>query len=209
MIQKPKFTSELQRHDGIPFVIDDESLTRFKHLSNCSLLIDTDEYSIFENCVLSNVNFQQADLYKAEFTDVRFEKCDLSNSTFRDVVLHRCEFVECKMVGLNLQGATLTHISIIDCIASFVMLNEARLKEVTIETSLFDKSSFQGSSLKQVQLIETNLNQSYLAGTNLKGIDVSSCQLEGVIVNINELEGLIVSPTQALELSKLMGLVIK
>jgi len=209
MIQKPKFMTELQLHEGSTFILDDETLIRYQHLSNCSLRINTDDYIIFENCILSNINFQQADLFKAEFTDVRFEKCDLSNSTFKDAVLHRCEFVECKMIGLNLHSATLTHVSITDCIASFAMLNESRLKEVAIETSSFDKSSFQGSILKQVQLIETNLNQAYLAGTNFKGIDVSSCQLEGVIVNMNELEGLIVSPTQALELSKLMGLVIK
>ena len=43
----------------------------------------------------------------------------------------------------------------------------------------------------------------------MKGIDMTTCTLDGILVNLPDLRGMIVSPMQAMDLAKLLGLVVK
>ena len=45
--------------------------------------------------------------------------------------------------------------------------------------------------------------------TNLKNIDFRTCNIEGITVNKDDLNGLIVNDFQAIELSKLLGIIVK
>lgn len=45
--------------------------------------------------------------------------------------------------------------------------------------------------------------------TNLKGIDFSTCNIDGIVVDREDLKGVIVNQFQAVELSKLLGIIIK
>ena len=45
--------------------------------------------------------------------------------------------------------------------------------------------------------------------TNLKGIDFSTSNIDGIIIDKEDLKGLIVNQFQAVELSKLLGIVVK
>ena len=45
--------------------------------------------------------------------------------------------------------------------------------------------------------------------TNLKGIDFTTSNIEGIVVSIKDLKGAIVSEMQAIELAKLLGIIIK
>jgi len=48
-----------------------------------------------------------------------------------------------------------------------------------------------------------------LFNTSLNNIDFSSCEIQGIGVNIKDLKGLKVNDIQALELSKILGIIIK
>lgn len=45
--------------------------------------------------------------------------------------------------------------------------------------------------------------------TPMKGIDVRSCGTDGLIIDMQDLRGMIVTPLQAVELSRLLGVVIR
>ena len=45
--------------------------------------------------------------------------------------------------------------------------------------------------------------------TNLRGIDVSTCNIDGIVVDKEDLKGIIVNQFQAVELSKLLGIIVK
>ena len=63
--------------------------------------------------------------------------------------------------------------------------------------------------LKDVEFERTNLIASQLCRTNLNGIDLSSSDITGVAISQEYIKGLIVNEMQAVELSKLLGVVIK
>ena len=60
-----------------------------------------------------------------------------------------------------------------------------------------------------VKFIDTNLYKAQLFRTNLKDIDFRTCNIEGIIVGQEDLKGMIVNDFQAVELSKLLGIIIK
>ena len=58
---------------------------------------------------------------------------------------------------------------------------------------------FQYSNLIGIQLFKTSLS----------GIDFSTCDITGIVVLPQDLRGVIVDEYQAMELSKLLGIVVK
>ena len=59
--------------------------------------------------------------------------------------------------------------------------------------------SFQYSNLIGIQLYKTNLS----------GIDFTTCDITGIVVLPQDLRGIIVDEYQAMELSKLLGIIVK
>ena len=64
--------------------------------------------------------------------------------------------------------------------------------------------------MKRVGFDRCNLTRAELAGTKLKGIDLTSCKLEGIqLTGAPELRGAYVSSEQAIQLSALLGVILK
>ena len=70
-------------------------------------------------------------------------------------------------------------------------------------------SSISETKFKNVKFIENNLTNSQLFKTKLKEVDFTSCNIEGITVGLEDVKGMIVNDMQALELSKLLGIIIK
>ena len=67
----------------------------------------------------------------------------------------------------------------------------------------------ENAKLKNLKLEDTNLVGVNFFETNLKGIDFTTSNIEGIVVSIKDLKGAIVSEMQAIELAKLLGIIIK
>ena len=63
--------------------------------------------------------------------------------------------------------------------------------------------------LKNVNFQYSNLIGIQLYRTNLSGIDFTTCDITGIVVMPQDLKGVIVDEYQAMELSKLLGIVVK
>ena len=63
--------------------------------------------------------------------------------------------------------------------------------------------------LKEVTYKETSLIRAQFVETPLKNIDLSTSNIEGILIKIQELKGLIVNDRQAIQLSKILGIIIK
>lgn len=57
-------------------------------------------FMVFEECSLSNIDFQRADLSGARFIRCRIENCDFSRAT-----LHQADFEDCDLLENNFEGA--------------------------------------------------------------------------------------------------------
>ena len=78
-----------------------------------------------------------------------------------------------------------------------------------MENTNLQNASMNEVTWKDIAFLECNFNKAELVRTKLKGIDFSTCEFSGVTVNIPDLKGVIVNEFQALELSKLLGIIIK
>lgn len=85
----------------------------------------------------------------------------------------------------------------------------SRLKQVILEKCLFESGDFQNAELSKVRFDNCVLRLCQMSGTRLTDIDLSNCDIEGLGVRMEDLKGAIVSPAQAVDFSKLFGLVVK
>ncbi len=207
-IEMPKLIQNIEdNHINISNIQDEDSFSD-GCIRDCSIRGFAADHVCFEGISFCNVELNAVVLKQAEFTDVRFENCDLSNADLSGAIIHRTEFINCKLVGLNLSDATLQNVSIQGCNGKFALISYVRLKKVMLKDSIFDNSNFQNSSLEKVKFIECSLCLSQVSGTSLSGIDLCSCNTEGMGVQSENLKGAIVSPVQAVQFSRLLGLVV-
>jgi len=64
-------------------------------------------------------------------------------------------------------------------------------------------------NLEGTRLCEVVLRQADLAETKLANIDLRSCDLEGISLRVEDLQGAIVSASQAMELARFLGVIIR
>jgi uncharacterized protein YjbI with pentapeptide repeats len=164
------------------------------------------EHVVFENCHLTDCSF-----YKASFTDVVFKSCELSNSDFTDGYFNRCEFNCTKGVGVKLVDGSITNLAFLDCNFRYAEFGGAAFDRLLVEKSDLNDSLFNECSFKQVEFNDSSFNGTSFFKTTLRGIDFTKCEISGITVSDNfwELKGAIINEYQAVELSKLLGVVIK
>lgn len=160
-------------------------------------------------CHFKNCKCIQSSLQKVYFSDVIFEECDFSNTNFNHSNFVRVKFVNCKLVGCNFSECDFYHILIENTNARYTNFSVSTWKNVQIDSSNMESSSLQDLSLEKVELDNVNLTLAQLFHTSLQKIDFRTCQIEGIVVDEKDLRGAIVNEYQAIELSKLLGLVIK
>ncbi|WP_197470757.1 pentapeptide repeat-containing protein [Anaerosporomusa subterranea] len=123
--------------------------------------------------------------------------------------MHQVEIKNCKILGINLLGATLRNVLFDNCYGDYATFRNVNCKQVKFHNSSLANADFYKSTLLHVHFSNSSLDQIQLSGTKLAGIDLSSCEFRQIGVTIEDVQGCIVSPQQAVGFSKLFGLIIK
>ena len=63
--------------------------------------------------------------------------------------------------------------------------------------------------LKENKWDDCNLMQAQLFRTSLKNVDFRTCNIDGITVEKEDLQGMIVNEFQAIDLSKILGIIVK
>ena len=92
-VLRPKFDSDLDIIELSKENIEDESIFSFGTVSDCSLENHEADRVAFKQVIFKKVIFNKITFRRIEMVDVRFENCDLSNVDFNEASLHRVEFV--------------------------------------------------------------------------------------------------------------------
>ncbi len=162
----------------------------------------------FEKCIFKDCKIKGS-FEKAVFNDVIFDHCDFSNCLFREGSFIRVEIKNSKMTGCDFSDSRVYHMSSFETIYELANFSNTNLEEVIFDKCDLTSSIFSESKMKNTYFEKSKLIQTQFFRTKLKGIDISTCQLSGIITRIEDIEGIIVSNFQAIELSRLMGIVIK
>ena len=73
----------------------------------------------------------------------------------------------------------------------------------------FQEEIFQQVKNEKIVLKDTDLTNSYFNKTSLDKIDLTTCEISGIDLEIDDIGGAIVTAIQALDLTRMMRLVIK
>lgn len=164
-----------------------------------------------KSCVLRRCNLRGLRWTRAGFTDVIFENCDLSNARFYEGYFQRVQFIGCKMVGTDAVDALLRNAEFTHCNLRMLNLSGAKLTGVRFDHCDLTESALRMlQEMKRVSFEHSDLGRAELIGTKLKGLDLTTCRMEGIqLTGANELRGAYVSSEQAIQLSSLLGVILK
>ena len=106
----------------------------------------------------------------------------------------------------------------------FTSIYKTKIKQCNFQYSNFSNSSLKETKFEETNLVNTCLGECKLKSvtfndcdlfkaqmfkTKLKDIDFRTCNIEGIVVEKEDLNGMIVNEFQAIELSKLLGIIVK
>ena len=163
----------------------------------------------FRQCVFRRCTLTDALLTRAAFVDVIFDHCDLSRANLDSALFQRVSFDTCRLSGADMVQAILRNATLTGCKADYVNLSEAKLDHVAFTDTILTEAAFETVTHKSAEFAGCDLTRATLFRTHLNGLDLRTCTIDGLTVNLPDLRGLIVTPLQAMELSKLLGLVVK
>ena len=119
------------------------------------------------------------------------------------------EFISCKLVGTNLPETILNHCRMQDCNARYLNFSMSKINQAEFTTCDLRNSDFNDCKLTSIAFTNCELVEAEFSHTPLRGIDLSDSHIEGIHVNLPDIRGAIVSTHQAMDLTSLLGLVIK
>ena len=162
----------------------------------------------FEKCVFKNCKIV-GNLERATFHDIIFENCDFSNCIFKEGSFIRVEIKNCKMVGCDFSDSRIYHFTTTDSNLEYANFSNTNFEGILFKNCDLSSVAFSECKFKNLYFENSKLIYTQFFGTKLNNIDVSSCDMYGIVTKMEDIKGLIVNDFQAVELSKLMGIVIK
>lgn len=208
-IQRPKFIDELEEIYRLEEEIDTYGKLQNKIIENVEVDYLKEKGLTIDSCIFRNSMFNECSLLNVDLLDSVFENCDLSNVDFSGGSIHRVEFINCKLLGSKFDDCSIKELLLSNSIGKYINFSFSKLKNVNIEECNFSDGAFQQVKLDKVSFNETNLTNAYFNKTALNKIDFTTCDITGIDAEIEDLSGVIVNTMQALDLTRLMNIVVK
>ena len=159
--------------------------------------------SVFERVVLSQSTVQSVLL-----RDVRLVKCDLSNAVLRGFEARRVEFIECRLLGMKLNDCRWQDVLVENCDARYAQFNGGAVRSCEFKGTRLDEADFRGVNLEGTTFIDASLRRADLSGARMNSTNLRGADIEGLVVRAEDLKGALVTAPQAMDLARLLGLVI-
>ena len=161
------------------------------------------------NSHFDHVSFASCEISSFRLRDVRLVKCDLSNAVLRGFEASRVEFIECRLIGMRAIECHWQDVLIENCDMRYAQLNDGKARSCEFRASHLGESDLRGTDLEGAIFTNVMLQRADLSRAKLRGADLSGAEIEGIAVQAEDLRGAIVSVVQAVDLSRLLGLIIK
>ena len=142
----------------------------------------------------------------AELCGRRLSGVALTGAKLRGLVLR-----ECLLEGCTLLSCDLTRVELLDCQWRGANWDCSILERVRLTGCDLSEGWLSGCRLRRFEVRDCRFIKTGFFKTDLEGIDFRTCRLEGITVSDTgrELRGAIVGPEQAVELARLLGLVVR
>ncbi len=153
--------------------------------------------------------FSASRLADARVSDCRFERCELTAAAWEKPRLRRIEWKGCRLTGFNLVEASLEDQLFTDCVIEQASFGLSTFKACRFEACNLRGAAFVGCDLTGAIFDRCDLTNANLSGATLKGTDLSTSKIDGLRAGAAEIKGAIIAPEQAVQVVKLLGVVVK
>lgn len=158
--------------------------------------------------LLENLSLAGAQLYSVKLRDVRLVNCDLSNAVLHSLECTRVEFIDCRLTGLNASGCRMEDILFERCNLSYTRFSEGRVARSEFVDTQAREADWRGADFEHAKWTRADLSRADLTGARLMGADLRGADIAGLVVDIAALSGATVSPSQAMDLARLLGVIV-
>ena len=166
-------------------------------------------YRDWKQCLFDHCRLGGAKTKGSYFSDVVFRDCDLSNGDLSDCVFSRVRFVNCRLTGANLSSCGFHDVQFIDSVADYSVFSLSKAKTVWFTRCNLTDASLNELAGKSYGFTDCDLARVDFRGTQLAGVNLTSCEIGGVSLSPQELRGCVVSSFQAVELARMLGVVVE
>jgi len=124
----------------------------------------------YEDCVFTECNFEDTDLFEITFVECSFQYCDFSNAKFHKTALKEVIFSNCKILGVDFSVCNpfLLDIAFSDCQLNLASFYKLKLKG----------TKFINCTMQETDLVEANLSNAVFNNSDLRGATFEKTLLE-------------------------------
>ena len=161
------------------------------------------------NSVFEHVFFASSQIIRFRLHDVRLVKCDLSNTILHGFEATRIEFVDCRMTGMRAVECHWEDVLVENSDLRYAQFIDGQIRSSEFKSCNLGDADFRGANLEGAIFTNTMLRRADLSKARLRGTDLRGAEIEGVTIQPEDLRGAIVNAVQAMDLARLLGLIIK
>jgi uncharacterized protein YjbI with pentapeptide repeats len=161
------------------------------------------------NSIFNSVSLASSKLGRLRLQDVRLAGCDFSNAILHKFEAIRVEFVDCRMTGMSAIECHWEDTLVENCDLRYLQLNNSRIRNSEFKSSNLSEADLRGVDFESVIFSTAILRRADLTGAKHHGTDFCGAEIEGVIVRPEDLRGAIFNAAQAIDLARLLGIIIK
>jgi uncharacterized protein YjbI with pentapeptide repeats len=158
--------------------------------------------------VVEGAVFAEATIQAAPLRDVRFVKCDFSNALLSGFEARRVEFIDCRLLGMKAIACRWQDVLVENCDARYAQFKGGVVRSCEFKGTRLDEADLRGANLEGTTFAETSLRRADLSGARLNNVNLRGADVDGLVVRAEDLKGALVTAPQAMDLARLLGLVI-
>ena len=121
----------------------------------------------------------------------------------------RVEFIDCRLTGMMAIECRWQDVLIENCDGRYAQISDGKLHTCEFKASNFAEADFRNADLEGTIFTQAILTRADFSHSKLSGVDLGGADIDGIIVGPEEVRGAIVNAPQAMDLARLLGLIIK
>jgi uncharacterized protein YjbI with pentapeptide repeats len=159
--------------------------------------------------IADQVSLANSRIAKFRLRDVRWVKCDLSNVVLQGFEAARIEFIDCRMTGMRAIQCRWKDVLFENCDLRYAQLSNGQIRCSEFKSCNLGDADLRETDLEGAVFTNALLRRADLSKARLRGADLRGAEIEGIAVQPEDLRGAIVNMAQAMDLSRLLGLIIR
>ncbi|MFC1921597.1 pentapeptide repeat-containing protein [Chloroflexota bacterium] len=179
-------------------------------LTRHSLIKETVESRVFEECEFNNCSFIDCTFEKCRFLDCTFNECDLSNIIPMNCEFREVEFTKCKAIGIDwTRSEKLKELNFSECLINYSNFRLLKLPDIKMTKCEAKEMDFIETDLSNGDFRNTDFEKTMFFKTNLTSADFTRATNYFIDVKTNTLKKTRFSLPEAMSLLDSLDIIIE